>query len=129
MKTRELTLVVMRGRMAVCRFPPDADVPRWIGIRGFTSVTRTSEELSVVCRQDHVPGNVRAELEWALIKIQGPLQFGLTGLLDSLLGPLAKAGIPVFTISTYDTDYLMVKVDNLEKAMQILGRFCNIVYA
>ena len=105
---------------AVCRLGKDAPAPDW-GTRGlFSSITRTEEELSVVCAEAQVPGGVRREGGWRVLKVQGPLDFSLTGVLASLTGPLAREGISVFALSTYDTDYLLVKEEKLEKAIQAL---------
>jgi uncharacterized protein len=87
---------------------------------GFFSVTRTADETSVVCREELIPAGYLQERGFRLFKVEGPLDFSLTGILSSLLTPLAAAGIAVFTISTYDTDYLMVKGDKLEEAASAL---------
>lgn len=86
----------------------------------FVSTTRTAEELSIVCPQIQVPAVMKRKEGWRCLKVRGPLDFSLTGILASLTTPLAKAGISVFAISTYDTDYLLVKEENLEKAIEIL---------
>jgi uncharacterized protein len=88
---------------------------------GFISVTRTAEELSVVCREELVPQDCAQEKGFRLFKVEGPLDFSLTGILATLLHPLAAAGIAVFTISTYDTDYLMVKAGKLDEAISALS--------
>jgi uncharacterized protein len=88
---------------------------------GFLSVTRTAEELSVVCRAELVPQDCAQEKGFRLFKVEGPLDFSLTGILATLLNPLAAAGIAVFTISTYDTDYLMVKAGKLDEAISVLS--------
>lgn len=101
--------------LAVVRLPADDVPPGWA--RGaFVSVTRTEEELSVVCDAAAVPSDVTAERGWRRLEVRGPLDFALTGVLASLAGPLAEAGVPVFVISTHDTDHLMVKGDRLAHA-------------
>ncbi len=87
----------------------------------FFSVTRTADELSVVCREELLPKDCAQEKGFRLFKVEGPLDFSLTGILATLLNPLAAAGIAVFTISTYDTDYLMVKAGKLDEAISALS--------
>lgn len=108
-------------------------------LHGFSySITKTSDELSVVCRRDAIPDSVGGvsgaeavgsgtdadaiELGWGCIKVLGPLDFGLTGILSSLAAPLAKGNIPIYAVSTYDTDYLLVKLERLKDAVRILRR-------
>jgi len=92
----------------------------------FLSITKTKEELSVVCPEDVAPAAATIEPDWRCLKVEGPLDFGLTGILSSLLEPLAKAKIGIFTISTFDTDYILVKKENLRKTIAILATFCTI---
>ena len=106
---------------AVCRLDKDAPVPDWATRSPFSSVTRTAGELSVVCQDARVAGGVKKEGGWRVLMVEGPLDFSLTGVLASLTGPLAREGITVFAVSTYDTDYLLVKEAQLAKAIQVLG--------
>jgi hypothetical protein len=106
---------------AVCRLDRNAPVPGWATQGPFSSITRTSEELSVVCPDALVPGGAKKEGGWRVLMVEGPLDFSLTGVLASLTVPLAREGISVFALSTYDTDYLLVKKEQLEKALQVLG--------
>lgn len=105
-------------RLAVARLPPDARLPEWAGMdeAGFVSVTRTADELSVVCAESRVPSGAVAERGWGAFSVRGPLDFGLTGVLASIATPLAEAGIPVFVISTYDTDHLLVRWPDMDRA-------------
>ncbi len=91
----------------------------------FVSITRTAEELSIVCPQRQVPAEIEREEGWRGMKIKGPLDFSLTGVLASLSTPLAQEGISIFAISTYDTDYLLVKEKDLERAIGILVKKGN----
>ena len=120
MTTVELTLSVLPDTFAVCRLDKDAPILEW-GRRGFFSVTRTPDELSVVCRQADVPPGTRCEGGWRCLKVEGPLDFSWTGILASLAVPLAGAGISLFAISTYETDYLLVKGDDLDSAARALA--------
>ena len=126
-----LTLSIIPTLLAIVRLEPSSAIPLW-GIQGkdFFSITRTRDELSVVCAEDLVSQSAledaRIERGWRVLKVEGPLDFGLTGVLASLAQPLADAGISIFAISTFDTDYLMVKQEKFQKAVAVLGTFCKI---
>ncbi len=117
----ERTLEVMPGTYAVSALPRDSSLPDWARDgEGFLSVTWAFDELSVVCRQDSVPGDVTAERGWSCLRISGKLPFELVGVLAGLLQPLAAAAVPVFVISTFATDYLLVRRAILETAAAAL---------
>lgn len=100
---------------------PDEGVPDWVWSSRFYSVSRTDEELSLVCESQLIPPEkYKAERGWRCLKVQGPLDFALTGVLSSLAAPLAAAKISLFAISTFDTDYLLVKEESVNRAMQVL---------
>ena len=111
-----VVLELLSDRFGICRLEAAAPVPDWVPRRPLTSITRTDDELSIVCDERSVPEGVACERGWRCAKVQGPLAFTLTGVVSSLTVPLAAAGIGVFVISTYDTDYLLVKDDQLERA-------------
>ncbi len=111
---------VMPEVISVCRLAPTADIPGWAGDGIFISITRTADELSIVCAEGAVPDDVQAERGWRMLQVQGPLDFGLVGVLSSITAPLADAGVSVFAISTYDTDYVLVKGTDLSRAVQAL---------
>lgn len=115
-----MNLTVLDGSFAVCQLEPDAELPAWAAGSGLWSITRTADELSVVCARDRVPPGVRREDHWRCIQVQGPLDFALTGILSSIAQPLAMAGISIFAISTYNTDYLMVKNEKVGHAIEVL---------
>ncbi len=117
-----LDLDLLPASFAVCRLAPGLPVPAWAEKGDLVSITRTTEELSIVCPQDQVPDQVRSERDFRVLKIRGPLDFSLVGVLAGLAGPLAAAGISLFALSTFDTDYLLVKQDNLGRAAEILIR-------
>ncbi len=123
-----LTLALLPGTFAVCRLPPDADIPGW-ATGEFVSVTRTGDELSVVCRQEAVPAGVRCESGWRCLRVAGILDFALVGILASLLVPLAEAGVSVFAASTFDTDYLLVREKDLGRAVAALHGAGHVVEA
>lgn len=120
MDIKSLSLVILPQRLAICRLSPDETIPTFLSHSPFFSITRTSDELSIVLPEEIVPSNWKAETGWRCLKVIGPLDFDLTGSLASLAIPLSEAGISVFVISTYDTDYLLVREDNLEKATKVL---------
>jgi NAD+ diphosphatase len=110
------------GLFAVARLAADEPVPGWVPADGgLVAVTRTGDELSIVCAQEAVPGEVRAERGYAALKVAGPLDPGLVGILARLTTALAAAGIPVFAVSTYDTDYLLVREHDLSRARAALA--------
>ena len=116
-----LTLRLLNDTFAICRLSADAPIPAWAVANGpFVSITRTSEELSVVCLQSLVPAGVRSEPDWRCFQLAGPIPFATVGVLASLTGPLAQQGISVFAISTFDTDYLLVKNKDLPATIEAL---------
>lgn len=116
-----MKIAVLPGLFAVCRLDPVADVPAWAQRGPFSSVTRTAEELSVVCLQESVPPDIRAERDFRALKVEGPLDFSLTGVLADLSGALAAANISLFALSTFDTDYILVREADLERALDALS--------
>ena len=116
----QLTLHLLPQKFSVCRLAPDSAVPQW-ALRGVVhSVTRTADELSIVGESKYVPSSVQAEKGFRCFKLEGPFPFAMTGVLASVIGPLAKAGVSIFAISTYDTDFVMVKEKSLNKALKVL---------
>jgi uncharacterized protein len=116
-----MNLQVYAESYAICRLSPDDNFPSWT--RGkFISVTRTEEELSVVCEQNAVPSDIKCERDWCMLQVEGPMDLSIVGVLASLTKPLAEAGINLFAISTFDTDYLLVKVEKLEAAKVALEK-------
>lgn len=121
-QTNRLTLKFsrLRGSFAICQLPADADVPGWALQGSFFSVTRGADELSVVCPQAQVPAEVRHENEWACLKLAGPFPFSQTGILTSFVQPLSENAIPIFAVSTFDTDYVLVKEAWIDRALEVL---------
>jgi hypothetical protein len=113
-------LTILQDTFAICRLPPDAPIPTWTSRGPLVSVTRTPDELSLVCLQASVPEGVHCERDWRCLRIEGPLDFALVGVLVSLLSPLAEAGISIFAVSTFDTDYLLVRQPDLSRALEAL---------
>jgi GNAT superfamily N-acetyltransferase len=121
-RTRPLNLNLLGDIFAICKLMSDASIPSWATAGDFFSITRTAEELSVVCRQNTVPDGINCERGWRCLRVAGTIPFSVVGVLASLTGPLAEAGISAFAISTFDTDYLLVKVQDLERAVAIVRR-------
>lgn len=115
-----LVLQVVAGEFAVCRLPASEPTPQWAGSTVFSSVTRTADELSVICPAAQVPVQVKCEAGWRLLKFQGPFAFTATGILASVLAPLAAAKISILATATFDTDYLLVPSSQLEAARRAL---------
>jgi hypothetical protein len=105
---------------AVVRLEPDADIPPWARTGHFWSVTRSDSELSVVCPQEQVPSDASAERGWCAFEVAGPLDFSLTGIVASLVTPLADEDIPLFVLSTFETDYLLVREHDLQRSVAAL---------
>lgn len=120
MKIKRLNLTVLPDRYGICRLEPDISVPDWVYKSSFFSVTRTPDELSVVCTEALIPDDKSSNKGWRCLKVQGPLDLSETGILSSLALPLARAGVSIFAMSTYDTDYLLVKEGSLIKAIESL---------
>jgi hypothetical protein len=108
------------GSFAICRLPPNAPLPPLTTISSFTSITRTEDELSIVCPAELAPSSAICEAPWTCFKLQGPFPFSLTGVLTSFLGPLAEGGVPIFAVATFDTDYVLVREEIAAKALGIL---------
>jgi hypothetical protein len=110
----------LSGLFAICQLPTNSDVPGWALQGPFVSLTRTVEELSVVCHQGQVPTEVQHESDWVCLKLEGPFPFSQTGVLSSFIEPLADQAISIFALSTFDTDYVLVKKSSLDRAVDVL---------
>lgn len=117
-----MTLKVLPEQLAIAHLGPKEAVPRWADQGGFSCITRTQESLTIVCAQVFVPSGVPSDLGWRCIEVQGPLDLSLTGILASLVTPLGEAGIPVFVMSSFETDFILVKQARLAEARRALER-------
>ena len=115
-----LSLKPVPGSFAVCRLPAGTALPDWFRPGGFASVSWTDDELSIACDESQVPAEVQCERDWRCLMLQGPFAFDLTGVLLQVLQPLAAADIGIFAVSTFDTDYVLVKGHAFEQAKQAL---------
>ena len=123
MAEARLTLTLLPETLAVARLPAAAALPGWVDWSDpFVTVSRTRDELSIVGPEARLPEDAQAERGWRGFKVEGPLDFALTGILARLAAPLAEAGISIFAISTYDTDYLLVRAADLDAAIAVLQR-------
>jgi len=127
MKPSKLVLSILPETLAICRLDNESPIPEWALEASFFSITRTGQELSIVCTELNVPGGVKLEGAWRCLRVEDTLDFSLTGVIASLTMPLAFEGISVFVLSTYDTDYLLVKERSLDKAASILSQNGHLV--
>ncbi len=113
----KLTLEVLSDTIGVCKLDSNQIIPTWAHQGKFFSITRTMEELSIVCSEENIPEDVLCEQGWKALKVQGTLDFGLVGILAKVTTALANAGLGIFAISTYNTDYILVKEKDLKCAI------------
>ena len=110
----------LRESYAIVRLEPDAPIPDWANHGEFNSISRTADELSIVCAATNVPSSIRDPQRWMCLKLEGPFPFSLTGILLSFIQPLSDNAIPIFAVSTYDTDYVLIQEEFSEKALATL---------
>jgi hypothetical protein len=121
-RRRTLRFRWIPGAFSVCRLLPEAAIPDWALGGPFISITRSADELSIVCLTENVPNDVKAERNWCCFQLEGPLPFMEAGILSSFLGPLAQNGIPIFAVSSFDTDCLLLKEEFVGAALTILSQ-------
>lgn len=120
MKPVSYRLTLLPSPMALCRLAPHAAIPSWVEDASLLSITRTSDELSIICDAHLVPDDVQAEGGWRALKMIGPLEFTMVGVLAAILNPLADAQVSILAISTFDTDYILVTDPDLRAALTAL---------
>src|SRR5262249_28531171 len=117
-------LTLLPGRYAVCLLPQTVPIPEWAWRGDFCSITRTGDELSIICTEDALPVPLPAEMQvardWVLLRVEGPFGFDVTGVVAALATALAQAGVVLLAIATYQTDYLLVKAEQMEAAVTAL---------
>jgi len=118
---RSLEIHVLPGRMAICRLGPEEEAPPWADSGVLSSITRTRVETTVVCPEENVPAGITCNKSWCCLQVGGVLDFSATGILSSLSDPLAREGIPVYTLSTYSTDLILIKEKDLPRALRALS--------
>lgn len=119
-----ITLKKLDYELAICKLHQTASIPEWVWQSSFYAITKTEEELSLVCEQEKVTPNpaMKQENGWKCLQVVGPLDFSLTGILSSIAQPLANNKISIFAISTYDTDYVLVKKEHFDDAQDVLTK-------
>jgi hypothetical protein len=117
---QDLKFRQLSGSYAILRLAPKAPVPDWATKGDFTSITRTAEELSIVCPSENIPADVHSPHRWICLKLEGPFAFSQTGVLLSFIEPLSNSGVPIFAVSTYDTDYVLVQEEFARPALGAL---------
>ena len=123
----KLTLSILPEKIGICHFDKNSPIPDWaLEKTNFTSITRTMDELSITLPQEKIPGGVMVERDWRAFKLEGDVELASIGIIAALAKPLAEAGISIFNVSTYETNYILVEEKNLEKAKNILSKFCEI---
>jgi len=115
-----LKIQLLEGKYGVCRLDKNNTTPEWAQSGEFFSITRTADELSVVCAEEGIPDNIKCEKDWRILKVEGPLDFSLTGVLASISAVLAGKKISIFAVSTYDTDYILIKNKDVNSAITAL---------
>jgi len=122
-KRARLPLELLPDTLAICRLPADAPVPAWASSPApFLTVSRTADELSITALQNRVPDGVRCERDYQALRVKGTLPPNLVGILLSIAEPLANAGLSIFAISTYDTDYVLLKSRDLPAGLAALRK-------
>ena len=123
-----LTLTFLPDQFSICRMDPNAGVPAWVFQGTFYSITKApDEQLSIVCSSQYVPADVKAERDWRILRFEGPLDIELTGVIASVADPLASAGVPIFPLATYATDYVLIKEAHVLTATHALTAFGHAV--
>ena len=110
----------LSGRYAVSRLEAKASIPSWADGPGFVSITRTEDELSIVCLQERIPDGVKQDRDWVALKLQGPFAFDEIGIVLSVIKPLSENELGIFLVSTYDGDHLLVKVKDEAAVRRLL---------
>lgn len=117
-----LTLKLLKEKFGVCRLDKNSLIPEWSQNSEFFSITKTADELSIVCNEDNIPDDIRCEKDWRILKVEGPLDFSLVGILSKISTILAQKRISIFAISTYDTDYIHIKDKDINNAIELLRK-------
>ncbi len=120
--SQKLKFRIASDSYAIVRLDSNAPIPDWATHGEFTSITRTTEELSIVCPAQNIPAGVDSGQRWVCLKLEGPFPFSQTGVLLSFIEPLSDEGVPIFAISTYDTDYVLIQEEFMDRALDMLQR-------
>ncbi len=115
-----MIFTLLPDTLAIVRLPPTDEIPAWATRGSFVSITRTADELSIVCREAAIPAGSHADRGWQCLKLDGPIPLNTVGVAAEFTSILARAGISVFPIATYDTDYVLVRGDTVERTIEAL---------
>jgi uncharacterized protein len=118
----QLKFLRLKGPYAIVRLAGDAALPEWATRGDFTSITRTADELSIVCPVENLPAEIHPSERWQCFKLEGPFAFSQTGILLSFIAPLSRAGIPIFAISTFATDCVLIPHEFADLALDAVQR-------
>ena len=121
MTQRQLKLSLLKESYSICTLPNTAPIPDWASKESLASITRTDKELTIVCKQDIIPSELQSDRNWRCFRIDGSFDLNQIGVISSISSPLADAGISIYVISTYDTDYFLVKDNNLDQTISTLS--------
>jgi hypothetical protein len=113
----------MSQNFSICSFPPDAALPAWAHRSSILSITKTPKEITLVCEENHVPGECQKSENFKCIKVEDSFDLDAVGVLASIAGPLAKNRISLYVVSTYDTDYVLIHANNIDRAVSCLDKF------
>lgn len=120
MSAQKLSFRQLPDPYAIIRLAPDTATPTWAHVGEFTSISRTVDELSIVCPTKNLPPDIHSSHRWICLKLEGPFPFSQTGVLLSFIQPLSENELPIFAISTFDTDYVLIQQENLGAALDLL---------
>ena len=123
-----LPITILPGDYTILQMQPGSDIPDWVDKNMFWSVTDTGEEMTVISSGESVPDGYPHKCSMKIFKIDCKLDFHLTGILSSITAPLAEAGIPIFAISTFDTDYIFIEMEKAYEAAAVLSEYHDIDY-
>ncbi|GLQ99294.1 ACT domain-containing protein [Dyella mobilis] len=118
---KAIKLHVLEGRYGISRMSGDAAIPSWADGKGFVSITRNGDELSIVCPIERIPADIQSDREWVCLRFVGPFAFGEPGIVLSVIRPLSENGLGVFLVSTFDGDCLLLKSEDAEAGKRLLA--------
>ena len=129
MKDKKIILSILPEKFAICYFDKNTPIPSWALEEDFFSITKTSDELSIVFPQEKIPGGVFANKNWRAFKLEDIKEYlHVAGIIGFLSQPLADKDVSIFNISTFQTNYILVEEKNFDKAKNILSKICEIRY-
>jgi len=122
-----LNFSLLKDIFAICSLDKNVSIPSWATVGNFFSITHTSEELSIVCNEQSIPIGIKSDRDWRCLKVEGPLDFSLIGIIANISATLAMEEISIFAVSTYDTDYILIKSPQIDRAIAALTRIGHFI--